>query len=58
MRDDVLEGHHRPRNQVPVLGQTQWRHGLEIPVVAPVAIVQLEVIKLIRDGPQAAHRVG
>ena len=33
-------------------------HGLEIPVVVPLAVVQLEVVELIRDGPDAAHRVG
>ena len=41
-----------------VLGQADWHHGLEIPVVAPLAVVQLEVVELIRDGPEAAHRVG
>ena len=58
VRDDVVEGHHRPRDQVPIFGQAHWHHGLEIPVVIPLAVVQLEVIKLIRDGPDAADRVG
>ena len=58
MRDDVVDGHHRPRDQVPVFGQADWHDWLEIAVVVPLAIVQLEVIELIRDGPDAAHRVG
>ena len=58
VRDDVVEGHHRPRDQVPIFGQAHWHHGLEIPVVIPLAVVQLEVIELIRDGPDAADRVG
>jgi len=57
VRDDVVEGHHRSRDQVPVFGQAHWHHGLEIPVVIPLAVVQLEVVKLIRDRPKAAHRV-
>jgi len=57
VRDDVVERHQRPRYQVPVFGQAQWQHGLEIPVVVPLAVVQLEVVELIRDGPEAAHRV-
>src|SRR5271165_2925817 len=48
--DNVVEWHHRPRDQVPILGQAHWQHGLEIPVVVPLAIVQLEIVKLIRDG--------
>ena len=58
VRDDVVEGHHRPRDQVPIFGQGHRQHGLEIPVVAPLAVVQLEVVELIRDRPEAAHRVG
>ncbi len=58
VRDDVVEGHHRPRDQVPVFGQAHWHDRLEIPVVVPLAVVQLEIVELIRDGPDAAHRVG
>jgi hypothetical protein len=58
VRDDVVEGHHRPRDQVPIFSQAQRQHGLEIPVVVPMAIVQFKIIELIRDGPDAAHRVG
>ena len=57
MRDDVVEGHHRTCDQVPVFGQAHGHHGLEIPVVVPMAVVQLEIVELIRDGPDAAHRV-
>src|SRR6266446_3465075 len=58
VRDDVVEGHHRPRDQVQVFGQAYWHDRLEVPVVVPLAVVQLEVIELIRDRPDAAHRVG
>src|SRR4029453_18443030 len=57
MRDDVVEGHHWSRDQVQVLSQAYWHHRLEIPVVAPLAVVQLEIVKLIRDGPDATHWV-
>jgi hypothetical protein len=40
------------------LGQAHWQHRLEIPVAVPVAVVQLEVVELIRDRPDAAYRVG
>ena len=58
VRDDVVEGHHWTRDQVPVFGQAHWHDRLEVPVVVPLAVVQLEVVELIRDGPEAAHRVG
>ena len=58
VRDDAVEGHHRSRDQVPVFRQAHWHDRLEIAVVAPLAVVQLEVIELKRDGPDAAHRVG
>ena len=58
VRDDVVEGHHWARDQVPIFGQAHWHDRLEVPVVVPLAVVQLEVVELIRDGPEAAHRVG
>src|SRR5262249_59674641 len=58
MRDNVVERHPRSRKQVPGFSQAHWKHRLKIPVVVPVAVVQLEVVKLIRDGPDVAHRVG
>jgi len=58
MRDDVVERHHRPRDQVPLFGQAHRKNRLKVLVVVPLPVVQLEVIKLIRYRPDAAHRVG
>ena len=49
-RRSVVERHHWPRDQVPVFGKANWKDWLEVPVVIPVAVVQLEVVELIRAG--------
>src|SRR5215831_7220676 len=58
VRNNVIEGHHRPRDQIQIFGQTDRQDGLEKPVVVPVTVIQLEVVELTLDGPDAAHRVG
>src|SRR5262249_44123153 len=58
VRDDVVEGHHRARDEVQVPGQALWQHRLEVPVVVPVAIRQFKVIKLVCYRPQATHWIG
>ena len=47
VRDNVVERHHRPGDQVPVFGKANWKDRLEIPVVIPVSVIQLEVVELI-----------
>ena len=49
VRDDVVEGHHRPRDQVPIFSEAHWQHRLEIPVIVPLTVVQLEIVELIRN---------
>src|SRR5215469_4988571 len=57
VRDNVVEGHDWPRDQIQILGQTNRHHRLEIPVVVPMAVVQQEVVELALYGPDAADRV-
>ena len=58
VRDAVVDLDHGARDQVDVLGQADRHHGLEVQVVVPAVVRQLEVVELKLQGPEVRDRVG